>query len=52
MVLDHNFGPSNFYLFFYFFYLKLNMYYSRTLADEAIYYSTIYPNSRDLGTAQ
>ena len=25
------------------------MYYSRTLADEALYYSTIYPNSRDLG---
>ena len=26
--------------------------YSRTIADEALYYSTIYPNSRDLGTAE
>ena len=34
------------------FFTRSNMYYSRTLTDEAIYYTTIYPNSRDLGTAE
>ena len=28
-----------------------NIYYSSTLAVEALHYSTIYPNSLDLGTA-
>ena len=40
---------SNYFLFFFIFYAR-NIYYSGTLADEALYYSTIYPNSRDLGT--
>ena len=31
---------------------RWNIYYGRTLADEALYYSTIYPNSHDLGTAE
>ena len=30
----------------------MKYFYSGTLADEALYYSTIYPNSRDLGTAR
>ena len=30
---------------------KMNYLVGRTLADEALYCSTIYPNSSDLGTA-
>ena len=28
------------------------LHYGKTIADKALYYSTIYPNSRDLGTAE
>ena len=38
-------------VFFLLLFFKKNIYYGWTVADEALYYSTIYPNSRDLGTA-
>ena len=34
------------------FFTRLIIYYSRTLADEALFYFTIYPNSRYLGTVE
>ena len=35
-----------------FFLTRSNIYYTRTLADEALNYPNIYPNSRDLGTKE
>ena len=50
-VVDRNFEQSHKYYIYYFFF-RWNIYYSRTLADEALYYCTIYPNPHDLGTAE
>ena len=36
----------------FFFFSRSNMYYSRSLTYEALYYSSIYPNSCDLGTTE
>ena len=45
------FGKLSIFLFLFFFPIW-NIYYSRILADEGLYYSTIYHNSHDLGIAE